>query len=129
MSDEGRPIQESTGQYAANAGDAAEVAKRTEHLQERQRQAHDDWVKVLSTDSGRRVMMSILGFTRVYHALSADQVAANREEGARNVGLQLIDCFNAVDSRAYAKMQLEAIDANDLDKAIMANIQKNRPSE
>lgn len=122
-SEEGRPIQESNGPQAANVGNAEAVAKRLAYLNERQRQSHNDWVTVLSTDSGRRICMHVLGLTRVYHALSADSVASNREEGARNIGLQLIDLFNAVDPRAYAKMQLEAIDQHEMDQAILAQIQ------
>ena len=127
ISDEGRPINAGMDQQLPNVGEQREVDIRVKHLKEREGRAKMDLFKVLNTAEGRRVFWSLLGMCRMFHGLSYDPVLANREEGGRNIGLQLINLINMVDPRLYPQMQLEAIQEAERDAAILAIVTSSTP--
>ena len=120
ISGEGQPINAGMHEPTPNAGEIREVELRVKHLKEREQRTKMDLFKVLNTAEGRRVFWSLLGMCRMFHGLSYDPIAANREEGGRNIGLQLINLMNTVDPRLYPQMQLEAIQEAEKDAAILA---------
>lgn len=99
-----------------NAGEETQVKKRVRKEELEARQAEDDLRAVMAMVQGRRFIWRWLGITGIHRtSFSTNALTMAKDEGRRNVGLQLEAELMEADVRGYLTMQNEAINKEKAD--------------
>ncbi len=93
-----------------DAGDEAAVGKRKTKLQLKHEKDIADLKAILSTKPGMSVLWRLLEFTAPFNGSFTGNSTTFFNEGRRAVGIELIRMIAEADPRAFAMMQLAAID-------------------
>ncbi len=94
---------------SANTGDADQVKKAAEKEKVARNQEVVDMQELLALPSGRRTLWRYISGCGVFRtSFVGDVNAAIFNEGARNVGLKIIDDVMTADPDAFVLMQKEA---------------------
>lgn len=93
-----------------NAGDETSVQKRKTKAQLKKEKETEDLRKVLSTREGVNVIWKILEKCALFDISFTGNSTTFFKEGRRSIGHEILADINQVDKRAFALMQLNAID-------------------
>lgn len=112
-----------------SAYDEDAVAREQERMEMRDTEARQDLEKVLATPEGRRVLWSIIAGCNIFHAITQTNAQMYLYQGAKNVGLKLIDQIESVDDNAFLEMMREGKQRAREDAAFIARIHEQSEAD
>lgn len=88
--------------------DADEINQRRRERQEmREVERRQDYEKLLAMPEGRRVLWDIVGRCNIFQAITVTNASMYMMQGAKNIGLGVIDDIERIDPDAFIKMMRE----------------------
>jgi hypothetical protein len=114
--------------YRPNAGDPEQVDAATIAAQHRAMREVTDLATVLAAPEGRRVIMRLMRFTGIHALSSQDPVRGQRDEGARSVGLAIMDLLGQQGISVFPTMLLEEAKQAEVDAATLKAAAQDRPA-
>lgn len=114
------------GPSRPNAGDPDAVDAATAMAERRALREAKDLAKVLQLEEGRRVIMRVIRFTGIHVLSSQDPIRGQRDEGARSVGLAILDLLGSQGIQVFPQMLLEEARQAEIDAAELRNATAGR---
>lgn len=96
--------------------------RRRERQEMREMERRQDYEKLLAMPEGRRVLWDIVGRCNIFQAITVTNASMYMMQGAKNIGLGVIDDIERIDPDAFILMMREGKSRAQEDEDYIARI-------